>query len=66
MYSDSRYEAMIQTLDLIKSEYGGVESYVKDVCGLTDEDIGKIRNRLLVKGERVDGSGWIWGHVSRL
>lgn len=57
---------MIQTLDVIKSEYGGVESYVKDVCGLTDEDIGKIRTRLLVKGERVNGSGWIWGHMSRL
>lgn len=57
---------MIQTLDVIRSEYGGVESYVKDVCGLTDEDIGKIRTRLLVKGERVNGSGWIWGHMSRL
>jgi hypothetical protein len=57
---------MIQTLDVIKSEYGGVESYVKDVCKLTDDDISKIRDRLLVKGERGDGSGWIWGHVCRL
>lgn len=57
---------MIRTLKLIKSEYGGVVGYVKDVCGLTDEDIRKIQNRLIIKGERADGSGWIWGHVSRL
>lgn len=57
---------MIQTLEIIKAEYGGVESYVKEVCGLTDEDIRKIRDRLLLKEDRGDGSGWIWGHVSRL
>jgi hypothetical protein len=57
---------MMQTLDVIKSEYGGAENYVKEVCRLSDEDIQKIRDRLLVKGDRGDGSGWIWGHVNRL
>lgn len=56
----------MQTLDVIKSEYGGAENYVKEVCRLSDEDIQKIRDRLLVKGDRGDGSGWIWGHVNRL
>jgi len=57
---------MIRTLKLIKSDYGGAEEYVKNVCGLTDKDITKIRSRLLIKEERWDGIGWVWGHVSRL
>ena len=56
---------MMQTLELIRSQYGGVENYVKKVCELSDEDIEKIRSRLLIKGER-DVTGWVWGHVSRL
>ena len=57
---------MIQTLNVIKSEYGGVENYVKEVCGLTDEDIRIIRNRLLAKGDGYNGIGLTWSHVSRL
>jgi len=57
---------MMQTLEVIKCEYGDVEGYVKKVCGLTDGDIRKIRNRLTIIEERGDGTGWIWGHVSRL
>jgi protein tyrosine/serine phosphatase len=65
--TDIRYEAMIQTLALIKSEYGGAEGYVKKVCGLTDEDIIRIRERLLINdGETRERIGWRWGHVSRL
>jgi hypothetical protein len=61
-----RYEAMKLTLELIKTEYDGAENYVKVVCGLSDEDIEMIRNRLLLKRERGDGLGWSWSHVSRL
>ena len=57
---------MMQTLEVIDSEYGNVEAYVKKVCGLTDDDIQKIRRRLLIKEEKGDPTGWIWGHVSRL
>jgi hypothetical protein len=57
---------MIQTLEILQSEYGGVEGYVKKVCGLTDDDISKLRNRLLIKESKSYGPGWIWGHVSRL
>ena len=61
-----RYEAMKLTLEVIQTEYDGVENYVKTVCGLSDEDIARIRNRLLIKAERGDGLGWSWSHVSRL
>ena len=64
--SDSRYEAMIQTIEVIQTQYGGVENYVKKVCGLTDGDISKIRQRLLVDEHKGRELGWIWGHVSRL
>ena len=58
---------MIETLKIIKSEYGGVENYVKNVCGLTEEDIIAIRKRLLVScAETGEGVGWRWEHVSRL
>ena len=57
---------MIQTLEVITCEYGDAEGYVKKVCGLTDGDIRKIRDRLTITEERGDGTGWIWGHVSRL
>jgi len=66
MNADDRYEAMTQTLEMIRVEYGGVEDYVKQVCGLSDHDIHKMRDRLLVKGGKWGGSGWTWGHVSRL
>jgi len=62
----NRYEAMTQTLDMIRTEYGSVEDYVKKVCGLSDHDIHKIRERLLFRGGKWGASGWIWGHVSRL
>jgi protein tyrosine/serine phosphatase len=64
--TDYRYEAMIQTLDMIRREYGSAEDYVKKVCGLSDDDLSKIRSRLLIKGEKGDKIGWTWSHVSRL
>jgi hypothetical protein len=57
---------MIQTIEVIETQYGGVENYVKMVCNLTEEDITKIRNRLLVDEHKANGLGWTWGHVSRL
>jgi Tyrosine phosphatase family len=57
---------MIKTLQLIKLEFGGVEEYVRNVCGLGDEDIARIRSRLLVTADGVDCVGWTWGHITRL
>jgi hypothetical protein len=57
---------MINTLEMIKSEYGGVESYVKTVCGLSEDDIAAVRRRMLIHDEHGDAKGWRWAHVSRL
>lgn len=57
---------MIQTIEVIQTQYGGVQNYVKQVCGLTDGDISKIRKRLLVDEHKGRELGWVWGHVSRL
>jgi len=54
------------TLEVIKTEYDGVENYVKTVCGLSDQDIARLRKRLLIKAERGNALGWRWSHVSRL
>lgn len=57
---------MIQTIEVIETQYDGVENYVKKVCNLTEEDISKIRKRLVVDESKARGLGWVWGHVSRL
>jgi hypothetical protein len=58
---------MIQTLALIKLQYGGAEEYVQKICGLTLEDINIIRKRLLInESVSEDAVGWRWSHVSRL
>ncbi|KIJ69780.1 hypothetical protein HYDPIDRAFT_142362 [Hydnomerulius pinastri MD-312] len=44
----SRYETMQATLGLLSDKYGGVEAYVKNFCGLTDNDISVIRTNLVV------------------
>jgi hypothetical protein len=35
-------------LGLVRDKYGGVEAYVKNFCGLTDDDISIIRPNLVV------------------
>jgi protein tyrosine/serine phosphatase len=45
----SRPEAMMGTLALIRREYGGVEGFVKGRCGLSDEEIERVRRNLVVE-----------------
>jgi len=40
---------MLATLNMIREKYGGPEAYVTQKCGLTSEDVGKIRSNLVVK-----------------
>ncbi|KAI4715723.1 hypothetical protein E4T48_08090 [Aureobasidium sp. EXF-10727] len=40
-------EKMAATIDMIQSVYGGAEGYVRDVVGLSDEQIAQIRKNLL-------------------
>ncbi|KAI5993629.1 protein-tyrosine phosphatase-like protein [Pisolithus albus] len=44
----SRYSTMTAFLELLERVYGGVEEYVKKYCGLTDEDISRIRTNLVI------------------
>ncbi|KAG8219010.1 protein-tyrosine phosphatase-like protein [Butyriboletus roseoflavus] len=44
----SRYETMHATLGLFRDKYGGVENYVKNFCGLTDDDLSIIQSNLVV------------------
>ncbi|KAI0677306.1 protein-tyrosine phosphatase-like protein [Trametes maxima] len=41
-------ETMLAFLQLLSDRYGGVEKYVKDVVGLTDDDIAAVRKHFLV------------------
>ncbi|KAI6135182.1 protein-tyrosine phosphatase-like protein, partial [Pisolithus croceorrhizus] len=44
----SRYSTMAAFLELLERVYGGVEGYVKKYCGLTEEDISRIRTNLVM------------------
>lgn len=57
----SRGKNMIVFLDeVVDQEFGGVEKYMQDQCGLSAEDVETIRRRLVVEGESVfsDGIGY--------
>ncbi|KAG9317825.1 protein-tyrosine phosphatase-like protein [Chiua virens] len=43
----SRYETMQATLSLLRDKYGGVEAYVKNYCGLSDDDISIVQSNLV-------------------
>ncbi len=52
MYSSwgscARAETMVAFLQMLQTRYGGVEGYLKNVVGLTDDDIATIRKNFLV------------------
>jgi hypothetical protein len=48
MYCD-RAVNMLATLKMIREKYGGSEQYVIERCGLTKEDVDRIRSNLMVK-----------------
>lgn len=39
---------MMLTLSLIRDNFGGVENYMTEYCGLTKEEVEKIRSNLIV------------------
>jgi protein tyrosine/serine phosphatase len=51
----SKKESMLGTLKFVEQKYGSVEAYAKDYCGLTDEELVKLRARFL--GKEGDRSG---------
>ena len=38
---------MLAALEMIRESYGGAEAYVKEKCGLSEEDIARIRQNIL-------------------
>ena len=44
---------MLATLKMIHEKYGGPEQYVVDRCGLTKEDVDRIRSNLIVKAPAI-------------
>ncbi|KAF2807312.1 uncharacterized protein BDZ99DRAFT_392577 [Mytilinidion resinicola] len=45
-------ESMIAVLDMIDREWGSSEGYIRQVCGLGDEDIERLKSVLIVPGEK--------------
>ena len=39
---------MIAFLHLLDSNYGGIEQYVKNYVGFSDEDVAKVRENMLI------------------
>jgi protein tyrosine/serine phosphatase len=52
--------------EVVDGEWGGVEKYMQDHCGLSAEDIELVRQRLIVEGESLfgDGTGY-WKQLQR-
>lgn len=44
-------EKMLETLKMIQREYGGAEGYVKSKCGLSNEEVERIRKVMIVDGD---------------
>ncbi len=44
---------MLATLKAIREEFGGAEAYVIEKCGLSKEDVEKIRSNLQIESERT-------------
>jgi hypothetical protein len=48
-----RAMSMLATLRLIREKFGGPEGYVIEKCGLTREEVEKIRKNLIVEKPAV-------------
>lgn len=48
---------MLATLEMIREVYGGAERYVKDKCGLSDDEIARIRQNMVQTAPPSDLTG---------
>ena len=51
--SSSKEESMLRTIEMMDKEFGGAERYVKDVVGLTDEQVSMVRRNMVVERAAV-------------
>jgi hypothetical protein len=47
----ARKENMIAILDMIDREWGGAEAYIKQICGLKDDDVDRLKKALIVPSD---------------
>jgi hypothetical protein len=46
---------MLATLKMIRGKFGGAEGYVVKKCGLTKEEVEKIRKNLIIEEPALHG-----------
>lgn len=49
----SAYESMTATMKMLRDEFGGIDGYLKDWCGFSEDDVEKIRKALVVEEKPV-------------
>jgi hypothetical protein len=49
----AKKESMIATLEMLRKDYGGAEQYFKERCGLSKDEIEKIKGYLIVDEKAV-------------
>jgi protein tyrosine/serine phosphatase len=45
----SKKENMVAALEMIQKEFGGAEKYMKEKCGLNDDEVDRIRRNLVAE-----------------
>lgn len=53
LLTKARAENMLATLKMLHEEFGGAESYVIEKCGLTIDEVERIRKNLIVESPAV-------------
>ncbi|KAI4940935.1 hypothetical protein J4E91_011112 [Alternaria rosae] len=48
----SRKESMLASLDMLDERFGGAERYMREVCGLGDEELQSLRKNLVVENAK--------------
>lgn len=47
---------MLATLEMIRKKFGGAEGYMIEKCGLTKDEVEKIRSNLIVEKTAIHQS----------
>lgn len=45
----ARKESMLKALEMVDREFGGSERYMRTMCGLSDDDLKRLRKVLVVE-----------------
>lgn len=53
---EDRAGSMLATLKMIRERFGGAEKYMVEKCGLTPEEVQKIRTNLIAEEPAVHGN----------